>query len=164
MPSVSDFIVDRATVSIGDGDEPLTVTYRPGRLDQDRIDRFFDAVRPHDEARADVLAASYLLAGYGTDDGLIIGWNLTGPLEGRREKTDDAGNPVKDERGRVVMEPYVAVPAGEPVPVHADYLRFLPANYLIQMFSKIQEHAGGFSARFFEKTTTGSLNGSLARS
>ncbi len=163
MPSVSDFIVDRATVSIGEGDDPLTVTYRPGRLDQDRIDRFFDAVRPNDEERADVMAASYLLAGYGADDGLIVSWNLTGPLEGRREKVGEDGKPVKDERGRVVMEPYVAVDAGEAIPVDAQYLRFLPATYLIQMFSKIQEHAGGFSSAFFGSLTTTSSNGSRSR-
>src|SRR4051794_1241541 len=130
MPSVSDFIVDRATVQIGEGDDPLEIVYRPGRLDQDRIDRFFDAIQKH----SDVMAASYLLAGYDADDGLIVSWNLTGPLEGRREKTDAEDKPVLDDRGRTVMEPYLAVAKGEPVPVHADYLRFLPANYLIQMF------------------------------
>ena len=159
MPSVSDFIVDRATVRIGEGDDPLELTYRPGRLDQDRIDRFFDAITRHN----DVLAASYLLAGYGEDDGLLVAWNLTGPLEGRRERVDADGKPVLGERGRPEIEPYEAVPAGEAVPIAADYLRFLPAPYLIKMFSAIQDHAGSLDAGFFPSRTATSLNGSSLR-
>lgn len=159
MPSVSDFIVDKATVRFGDESDPTEVVYRPSRLDADRTDRFFDALEHND-----VLAAAYLLTGSGDDDALIVDWNVTGPLMGRRDKLGEDGEPVKDDRGRTVTERHEVVKAGETIPLDPEVMRFLNANVLIGIYGQIQEDAARLVSGFFGKTKTTSLNGSRNRS
>ena len=159
MPSVSDFIQDKATVRFGDEGDPTEVVYRPSLLDADRTDKFFDALEHND-----VLAAAYLLTGYGDDDALIVSWNITGPLLGRRPKLDEQGNPVMDERKRAVTERHEIVKAGDVIPLDPEVMRFLNANVLIGIYGQIQEDAARLVSGFFGKTKTTSLNGSRSRS
>ena len=160
MPSVTEFIQDKATVRFGDEGDPTEVVYRPSLLDADRTDKFFDALEHND-----VLAAAYLLTGYGDDDALIVSWNITGPLPGRREKKNDDGETIKDERGRTVTERYELVKAGETIPLDPDVMRFLQPVVLMGIYREIQEDAARLvNTGFFGKTKTPSLNGSRNRS
>ena len=163
MPNVTDFIVDKATVRIGDEPDAPEIVYRPSLLSADRTDDFFDALNAND-----VLAAAYLLTGYGDDDELIVSWTLKysekEPLMGRRPKTGEDGEPMKDERGRPVKERYEAVPAGRVIPLDPDILRFLTPNFLMGIYQLIQEDSARLTSSFFGKTTKPSLNGSRSRS
>lgn len=160
MPSLTEFMKDQATCRFGDEADPTEVVYRPSLLDADRIDRFYKALKAND-----VLAAAYLLTGQGeVDDALIVSWNVTGPLSGRREKRDDAGETVLDDQGRPVLERYEAVAAGEPIPLDAHVLRFLNAGVLMGIFGELQEDSAKLVSGFFGKTTKPSANGSRPRS
>ena len=161
MPSVTDFIVDKATVRFGPEADPVEVVYRPSMLDADRTSQFFDALENND-----VLAAAYLLTGYGEDDALIVSWNVTGPVPGRRPKLDEHGEPAADARGRTVIEKYDIVKAGDMIPLDPEVLRFVNANLLIGIYGEIQRDVQQLvSSGFFGRTaTTTSSNGSRPRS
>lgn len=160
MPSVSDFIQDKATLRFGDGDKETVIVYRPSALDADRTEDFFDRL-----AENDVLAAATLLTGYTADDALIVEWNLQGPLMGRRDVRGEDGEVVLDGRERPVRERYEAVKDGETIPLDATVLRFLSPAILMGIYGQIQEDAAKLvSSGFFGKTTKPtSLNGSRPR-
>ncbi len=161
MPSVTDFIVDKATLRFGDDDDLTEIVYRPSLLTADRSDDFFDRLNEND-----VLAASYLLTGYDAGDALIVSWNITGPVMGRRAVQDAHGEDVTDERGRPIREQYEAVAAGETVPLDAGVLRFLNVNVLLGLYRKLQEDCATLvtNSPNFTRTKTASLNGSSRRS
>jgi len=154
MPSVSDFVQDKATVRFGDGDDQTEIVYRPSRMDADRTEGFF-----HQLEANDVLAAAYLLTGYDDDDALIVSWNVTGPLPGRRDVIGEDGEPVTDARGRVKREHYEVVKAGDVIPIDPDVLRFMLPSVLIGIYGQLQEDAQKLTSAFFGKTTKPSSNG-----
>lgn len=159
MPSVSDFIQDKATLRFGDPDRETVIVYRPSALDADRTEDFFDRLKEND-----VLAAATLLTGYAPEDALILEWNLEGPLTGRRDLRDADGEPIRDARGRPRRETYEAVAAGETIPLDPAVLRFLPPTVLIGIYGEIQDDAARLVGDgFFGRTRTPSSNGSRPR-
>lgn len=161
MPSVADFIQDKATYRDGEGDDAMEIVYRPSAFDTDRTDDFHDRI-----AENDVLAAVHLLTGLGDDDALILEWNVTGPLTGRRDVIGEDGEPVTDKRGRVMREQYEAVPAGKTIPLDPDVLRFMHPMILVGIYGRLQEDAARLVSTGFlgRKTTTTLPNGSRPRS
>lgn len=160
MPSVNEFIVDKATVRFGDDSDPFEVVYRPSALDGDRNELFKKA-----NDSGDSLAASYLLTGTSDDDALVLSWNVTGPIKGRRVAVDDDGKERTDDQGRMIYERYEIVQAGDVVPIDPTILRFMDQGWLARLYSEINiNHMELTSAGVFTRGAKNpSLNGSRNR-
>lgn len=162
MPSVSNFIVDKATARFGDEHDQTEIVYRPSLLTPDRADDFFDRLNEND-----VMAAAYLLTGYDEGDALILSWNITGPIPGRRAVKDDQGKEVTDDHGRPIREQYEAVKADEVIPLKPEIMRFLNTNFMMGIYQELQRDCASLvtnSPNFTKVEKKPSLNGSRSRS
>jgi hypothetical protein len=119
---VRDFLADRKELTLGDegDDDPLTVVYRPGRVNSEFMRSLSEL---GDDPQADAKVLVFII---GT---LVSDWNLTGPLV-VDEPIIRKGKPLKDEYGIVQYETRKLVEDGEKIPVKADYIKHLPSALL----------------------------------
>lgn len=137
--SITQFVVDRATYTVGEGDEALEIVYRPKTITPDLTERF-KAMAEAGDARA----SGRILRE------IVVSWNLTGPLEGTRV-VDENGSPKKDDDGQVIYETYEAVGAGEIVPLDPEVLRFVPTVVQVQLWNALQQDSFSIENPFLRK-------------
>lgn len=128
---VKDYQADRREIVLGtDGeDDPLKVVYRPSRRTPEFAGRYNEILKQNDSHKLWVFTVC----------SLVIEWNLTGPLVIEQPKRNSKGKIVTDDYGVPTYEEKEIVPAGQPVPITSDVLRYMETEELAKIVQAIAD-------------------------
>ncbi len=129
---VRDFLAGRREITIGDdGDpDPLTVVYRPGRINAEYQKRIRELADDGQSQHA-VMVFSICT--------LVSEWDLKGPLIVERPVLDGKGKPIRDAYGVDRTEEVELVKAGDPIPLRSEFVKYLATPLLLMIAAAIGE-------------------------
>ena len=129
---VRDFLAERRELTIGEeGDpDPLTIVYRPGRVNAEYQRRVNELASDGTSQHA---AAVFSICT------IVSDWNLRGPLTVDKPRLDGKGKPIRDAYGVDLYEAVELVKEGDKIPVSSDTVKYLSTPLLLLIVQAIGE-------------------------
>lgn len=128
---VRDYLAGRRELTIGEGDDALTIVYRPGRVNSGDYGKQLE--RLGEEG-----ANLHAIAVYSVCT-LVSDWDLTGPIVIDRPKLDRKGREIRDAYGVAESEEVEIVTSGQKVPLKSDVVQYLATPLLTLITRAIGE-------------------------